>query len=554
MAYLRGLFFTLFMIVVTLVMGIIFLPALVRPSWTWAIAKLWARTLLAGLHGICGIGDRISGKDRLIAPAIVAANHQSMWETLRLTLLLPRPVFVLKKELRSIPIFGQWTASLGFIFIDRAAGANALRQMLADAVTAIEKGASHIVIFPEGTRAAPGEDVPFQPGVAALARQLDLPVIPMVHNSGHYWLTPGPRKEPGHIHLSILPLLSAELKRAELQRRLKTTISTEKERLFAMTKSPPSSEAAPRAQRRFLIIPLIVAGLLLGGYSFLWFRGAEMMKRELASFVATQQAMGREITYDDLSIRGFPLSLRAQVDRFSWRAPEAWRWSGDRLHTIAMPWELDRLILAPRGLQTIEYRGVKAQVTPGTLRLGIAAHAFSAEARDLSAALPEGTLKVEQVSTNAQTTEDHRTVLVVTAAGLRFTDPTGASAILNGLNIAAEITPSGGVMLDLGEMAIAGTADKGGVTYLRLEGEVTSLDPATASGRLTLTYRDPRALIDTLRRFDLAPDETLNQAEVALNTFRAGQTQASVPLRLEEGVVFLDILDGLPLLRLPPNR
>ena len=115
----------------------------------------------------------VRGTDHLaVAPAILAAKHQSMFETIALSAIVPRACFVLKKELRKIPVFGLWCARCGFIFVDRKAGATALRDMLAQAKQKLTDGVSHIIIFPEGTRTEPGTTAPYQPGVAALSKSL----------------------------------------------------------------------------------------------------------------------------------------------------------------------------------------------------------------------------------------------------------------------------------------------------------------------------------------------------------------------------------------------
>ena len=98
-----------------------------------------------------------------------------------------------------------------------------------------------VVIFPEGTRVAPGERAPYQPGVAALAKSLKLPVIPVAHNSGSYWLTPGPRKIPGTITLEYLPTLPAGLSRADLTEQLEGAIEGAMARLE--TRGPDGQEA-----------------------------------------------------------------------------------------------------------------------------------------------------------------------------------------------------------------------------------------------------------------------------------------------------------------------
>lgn len=242
----RSILFACFMATSALVIGFLCIPSLVRRRWALAVSKFWATTCLHGLNWICGIQSRVTGAERLPeGPALIAAKHQSMWETLYLTAALPAPCFVLKQELRGIPVFGWWCARSGFIFIDRLAGAQALRDMLEKSKAAIAGGASHIIIFPEGTRVAPGERGQYQPGVAALAKGLKLPTVPVAHNSGTYWRHHDGRKLPGIIDLTFFSPLPADTPRATLMQRLEEIIETATRGLEAgapaATGTPPGS-------------------------------------------------------------------------------------------------------------------------------------------------------------------------------------------------------------------------------------------------------------------------------------------------------------------------
>lgn len=199
----RSILFIAYMFVYTLLIGIVAFPALFKREWSIAVSKVWAKGLLGGLNVICGIKDRVVGIGNVPqGPALIVANHQSMWETLRLTTLLDRPSFVLKKELENWPIFSWFCKANGFIFIDREAGAKTLRDMTNKAKAMIDEGAQ-VIIFPEGTRSIPGQRLPFQPGVALLARSLGVPTVPISHDSGRFWVQPGPMKKSGTITLTV---------------------------------------------------------------------------------------------------------------------------------------------------------------------------------------------------------------------------------------------------------------------------------------------------------------------------------------------------------------
>jgi len=176
--------------------------------------------VLAGLRPICGIAWSVTGREHIPAgPALIAAQHQSTFETLLWVAMLPDMAFVLKQELIRIPLFGGMLSACGMIAVDRAAGATAIRTLLREGAAAIAAG-RQVVIFPEGTRVAHGAVGTLHPGVAALAARLDVPVVPALTDSGLAWGRRVFRKAPRPIHVVILPPLPSGLPRQELMRRL----------------------------------------------------------------------------------------------------------------------------------------------------------------------------------------------------------------------------------------------------------------------------------------------------------------------------------------------
>src|SRR5947207_2493807 len=135
------------------------------------------------------------------------------------------PAVVIKRELLWVPFYGWYAARAGSIAIDRRGGAGALRRMLADARGAANDGRA-IVIFPEGTRTAPGQRLTYQPGVAALYQALALPLVPAAVNSGLYWGRRSFVKRPGRIVLSFLDPIPPGLPRREVRAELETRIET----------------------------------------------------------------------------------------------------------------------------------------------------------------------------------------------------------------------------------------------------------------------------------------------------------------------------------------
>lgn len=226
--------------------SLLFWPLLLLParriSW---LPRLWARGVLAFLAAAVGLRHEVRGQEyRPHGPAIVAAKHQSAWDTIVFFLLHERLVYVLKAELLLIPIIGWYLARVGMIAIDRRGGARALRRMVARAREAIASGHT-IVIFPEGTRTPPGTRRPYHPGVAALYGRLGLPVVPVALNSGRYWRRRGFLKRPGTIVLEYLPPIAPGLDRAEFAATLERRIEDAVARLDRETQSDSKEPKRP---------------------------------------------------------------------------------------------------------------------------------------------------------------------------------------------------------------------------------------------------------------------------------------------------------------------
>ena len=185
------------------------------------VTRRWSRWVLAGLGPICGIRWRVDHAAALPrgGAALIAAQHQSTFETLLWMAILPDPAFVMKVELARLPLFGPLARRAGMILVERSVGAAALVGMLRGADAAFAEG-RQVVIFPEGTRALPGEPPVLHSGVAALARRAPVAVIPATTDSGRVWGRGRFDKRPGTIRVSVLPALPRGLERHELLSRL----------------------------------------------------------------------------------------------------------------------------------------------------------------------------------------------------------------------------------------------------------------------------------------------------------------------------------------------
>ncbi len=227
MLALRSLTFNVLFYVWSAVLQVTCLPSILfRPSAVAWVQRTWIRGNFALLAFVCDLRYEIRGWDRMPRePCIIAAQHQSAWDTMIFALLIKRPGHILKRELLWVPVFGWYLLRAGGIPIDRKGGAAALKRMIASARRTISEG-RHIVIFPEGTRVAIGAQVPYHPGVAALYTQLKVPVVPVALNSGLFWGRRTFLKKPGRIVLEFLEPIPPGLRRREflevLQQRIES--------------------------------------------------------------------------------------------------------------------------------------------------------------------------------------------------------------------------------------------------------------------------------------------------------------------------------------------
>jgi len=234
MPVVRAALFNLVFYALTALMSVIAVPLLLAPpSWLAWYGQLWVRWTFAALRLTVGLEYRVEGLEHVPAgPALIAAKHQSAWDTLVYRIVIDNMVPVMKQELAQIPIWGWLVRRAGAIAVDRRGGQRALKKLLHDARQARDHG-RRIVIFPEGTRTAPGERRRYQSGIAALYGDLDLPVVPVAVNSGLYW----PRRKmfgqrSGCIVLKFLEPIPPGLKRREFMAQLEAEIEQAAARLI----------------------------------------------------------------------------------------------------------------------------------------------------------------------------------------------------------------------------------------------------------------------------------------------------------------------------------
>ncbi|EIC22101.1 lysophospholipid acyltransferase family protein [Thiorhodovibrio frisius] len=230
MLYLRSAIFNLFFSAVSIgySIAIVLASPIVSECALGHLGNAWSRTSLVLLRVICGLDIKVSGREHLPDHAVVIlSKHSSAWETVALRPLFPcRQAWVLKRELLSIPFFGWALGRFHPIAIDRNSPRQALKQVLTQGEISL-KANRWVVLFPEGTRVAPGERGRYNISGAKLAERTGTDVLPIAHNSGVFWGRRAFTKRPGCIHLVVgAPISSQNRSAAEINRLAEDWIET----------------------------------------------------------------------------------------------------------------------------------------------------------------------------------------------------------------------------------------------------------------------------------------------------------------------------------------
>jgi 1-acyl-sn-glycerol-3-phosphate acyltransferase len=203
---LRSALFALALMLVTPPYALLALATFPLPRMTrYRIISGWSRLVIFMARAILGIEWRVEGREHLPArPSVILAKHQSAWETMAFQMIFPPQVLVLKRELLWIPFFGWGLALMSPIAIDRSRGVAALRAIARRGRERLAQG-FWVVVFPEGTRVAPGKERGYYPGGAWLAVASGAPVVPVAHNAGLFWPRNAFLKRPGTVTVRIGP-------------------------------------------------------------------------------------------------------------------------------------------------------------------------------------------------------------------------------------------------------------------------------------------------------------------------------------------------------------
>ncbi len=235
MIFLRSLLFVILFYVWSAGIAIVSTPILFGPrSWSLAMFRIWGNGLILLLRLCCDIKVEVRGRQYIpTGPALVAPKHQCMFDVFAQFTWLPAASFVTKKELMWIPWFSWYARKTRMIPVDRSGHSKALRKLIKDSKERFDER-RQVVIFPEGTRTAPGAVGDYKPGIAALYREIDVPVHPVATNSGVHWPAHGFLRHPGTIVFEYLEPIPPGLKRAEFMRLLEQRIETASEKLLPL--------------------------------------------------------------------------------------------------------------------------------------------------------------------------------------------------------------------------------------------------------------------------------------------------------------------------------
>ncbi len=224
----RSILFYIFLSVWTIFMGIICLPYLfISRSYIRKPINLWILGIFKLLEIICNITYEIKGGENIPKYSIlIVSKHQSAFETLALFYYINKSIFIHKKQLFFIPIFGQYLKKTNMISINRSQGTASVRKILKEAKSKMSAGYS-IVIFPEGTRKIPGEKPDYKSGFIGIYNETESEILPIALNSGCYWPKHTFIKNPGKIIIKIMNPIPAKLKKAEILKKVESIIEKE---------------------------------------------------------------------------------------------------------------------------------------------------------------------------------------------------------------------------------------------------------------------------------------------------------------------------------------
>ena len=255
MIVLRSLLFNVLFYITTLVHMVVMTPYYfaVPRAKAWIVPNNWSRLNNYMLRVICGTTVEFKGTENVPdGPCIIAAKHQSSWDTFVFVPLLHDPVYIIKRQLKWIPFFGWYLGKMDMIAIDRT-NRNEARKQVNDGANRAKLKNRQIMIYPEGTRRTPGDEPVYKQGVAMIYEATGLPVVPIAHNAGMFWQRHTFLRYPGKMTVEFLPAIPTGLKRDEMFKRLVTELEARCDALLIDGASQPNPPPLAEATRLRLI-------------------------------------------------------------------------------------------------------------------------------------------------------------------------------------------------------------------------------------------------------------------------------------------------------------
>lgn len=212
----------------------------------WLVPRFWSRSSMWLYEKIAHTRSEITGQENLPEGSfILAPKHQSFWDTIAFFPYLKDPIYILKRELMWIPFFGWYLLKMRMIPVNRGSRAKALKAVSRATKAEMERNPRQLIIYPEGTRRAPGDVPNYKWGIVELYTQLGVPVVPVAHVAGLYW----PRRKflryPGTIKARFLKPIPAGLDRDEFMRRLITETEAACDELLIEAATAPNAPPLP---------------------------------------------------------------------------------------------------------------------------------------------------------------------------------------------------------------------------------------------------------------------------------------------------------------------
>lgn len=232
MRWILSLAFIIQMYAMMALMAVFFTPwALVNRAGAFAGVQTYCRWVRFTARWMVGLRSEVRGQVP-DAEVLVAAKHQSFFDIIMLVSVLPRPKFIMKAELKWAPILGWYALRIGCVPVNRGKRGQAIRQMVAD-VAAGAALPGQLIIYPQGTRIAPGVKAPYKVGTGVLYEQLGQPMVPVAVNVGVFWPRHGIRRKPGLAVVEFLPVIAAGRPMAEAVAEMERVIEVASDRLMA---------------------------------------------------------------------------------------------------------------------------------------------------------------------------------------------------------------------------------------------------------------------------------------------------------------------------------